>query len=213
MPLRRRVKSHTKPSTLSRIRATKRHGRPDGASSLPPRVPTNPLATRLSLSGRAPCLGFGGSFGGWVYGVAAHGGSPDDRGNIGPQVNSYCDFAGVFGTGVYVTGVAGTSVNNVGVYGQTGELSDQIPQNIAAAFSAQRRTCTATASLGGQQTGPASRVGLPYTPALRPSRYMAAPCRRTRVTTPACTAIRRALPASKAFLMCIATKDRRSHTR
>jgi hypothetical protein len=76
---------------------------------------------------------FGGSFGGWVYGAAAHGGSPDDKGNVGPQVNSYSDFAGVFGTGIYVTGVAGTSVNNVGVYGQTGELSDlQVPQNFPA---------------------------------------------------------------------------------
>jgi hypothetical protein len=39
----------------------------------------------------------------------------------GPAVNSYSDFAGVLGTGVYVTGVAGTSILGVGVYGQLGE--------------------------------------------------------------------------------------------
>src|SRR5262245_49202651 len=72
--------------------------------------------------GDGPLFRFGGSFGGWVYGAAAHGGSPDANGNVGPQVNDYSNFAGVFGTGVYVTGVAGTSVNGVGVYGQTGEV-------------------------------------------------------------------------------------------
>src|SRR5689334_22528972 len=76
------------------------------------------------LLGDSPLFGFGGSFGGWVYGAGAHGGSPDGSGNVGPQVNGYSDFAGVFGTGVFVTGVAGTSVNNVGVYGQTGEDPD-----------------------------------------------------------------------------------------
>jgi len=75
----------------------------------------------------------GGSFGGFHYGVQGYGGYPDDRGKIGPKVNSYSDFAGVFGTGVYVGGVAGTSALNVGVYGQTGELTDiQVPQNILA---------------------------------------------------------------------------------
>ena len=84
------------------------------------------------LRGDSPLFRFGGSFGGWVYGAAAHGGSPDDKGNVGPQVNSYSDFAGVFGTGIYVTGVAGTSVNNVGVYGQTGEDPDsRIPGYIS----------------------------------------------------------------------------------
>ena len=70
----------------------------------------------------APLVMFriGGSFGGFYYGVQGYGGYPDDSGNIGPDVNEYSDFAGVFGTGVYVTGVAGTSVNNVGVYGQSG---------------------------------------------------------------------------------------------
>jgi hypothetical protein len=81
--------------------------------------------------GKKPLFRWGGSFGGWVYGAAAHGGSPDDSGNVGPQVNSYSDFAGVFGTGVYVGGVAGTSTNNVGVYGQTGD-TPEFPETIAA---------------------------------------------------------------------------------
>jgi hypothetical protein len=51
-----------------------------------------------------------------------------------PDVNSYSDFAGVLGTGVYVTGVAGTSVNNVGVYGQAGEATERssIPEDASA---------------------------------------------------------------------------------
>jgi hypothetical protein len=79
---------------------------------------------------------YDGSFGGFHYGVQGYGGYPDDSGNIGPQVNDHSDFAGVLGTGVYVTGVAGTSINNVGVYGQTGEIpkteAPQFPQNIVA---------------------------------------------------------------------------------
>jgi hypothetical protein len=89
------------------------------------------------LNGDSPLFRFGGSFGGWVYGVAAHGGSPDESGNVGPNVvANYSDFAGVFGTGVYVEGVAGTSVLHTGVYGQTGEIATregpQLPQGIAA---------------------------------------------------------------------------------
>jgi hypothetical protein len=73
-----------------------------------------------------PRFDIGGQLGGWHYGVKAYGGyggevGSDGEAKRGPAVNEYCDFAGVFGTGIYVTGVAGTSVNNVGVYGQTGE--------------------------------------------------------------------------------------------
>ena len=72
-----------------------------------------------------PRFDIGGQFGGWHYGVKAYGGyggeiGSDGEAQRGPAVNEYCDFAGVFGTGIFVTGVAGTSVNNVGVYGQTG---------------------------------------------------------------------------------------------
>jgi hypothetical protein len=74
-----------------------------------------------------PRFDIGGQFGGWHYGVKAYGGYGEDLGSNqeakrGPNVNEYyCDFAGVFGTGIFVTGVAGTSVNNIGVYGQLGE--------------------------------------------------------------------------------------------
>jgi hypothetical protein len=71
-----------------------------------------------------PRFKVGGHFRGWFYGVQASGGYGLGRDKIGPAVNDYSDFAGVLGTGVYVTGVAGTSVNNVGVYGQTGEVPD-----------------------------------------------------------------------------------------
>jgi hypothetical protein len=85
-----------------------------------------------------PRFKIGGQFGGWFYGVRAYGGHGQDVGGNaeatrGPPVNSYSDFAGVLGTGVYVTGVAGTSINNSGVYGQTGEDPDQ---SIPAALSA-----------------------------------------------------------------------------
>jgi hypothetical protein len=72
-----------------------------------------------------PRFDIGGQLGGWHYGVKAYAGyggevGSDGEAKRGPDVNEYCDFAGVFGTGLYVTGVAGTSVNNVGVYGQAG---------------------------------------------------------------------------------------------
>jgi hypothetical protein len=69
-------------------------------------------------------FGIGGSFDGFVYGVEGHGGHPDDSGKTGPDFNDYSRHAGVIGTGVDVTGVAGTSINNVGVYGQHGEDPD-----------------------------------------------------------------------------------------
>ena len=73
-----------------------------------------------------PRFDIGGQLGGWHYGVKAYGGyggevGSDGEAKRGPAVNEYCDFAGVFGTGIYVTGVAGTSVNNIGVYGQAGD--------------------------------------------------------------------------------------------
>jgi hypothetical protein len=75
-----------------------------------------------------PRFKIGGQFGGWFYGVRAYGGHGWGFGGAetkrGPEVNEYSDFAGVLGTGVYVTGVAGTSINNVGVYGQTGEVPE-----------------------------------------------------------------------------------------
>ena len=102
----------------------------------------------------------GGSLGGFYYGVQGYGGYPDDSGNIGPQVNSYSDFAGVFGTGVYVTGVAGTSVKMLASTARPESLRrGKFRTTSLPAFTARRRACTATASLGGQRTGSASRVG------------------------------------------------------
>ena len=86
-----------------------------------------------------PRFDLGGQFGGWHYGVKAYAGyggeiGSDKEAKRGPDVNEYCDFAGVFGTGIYVTGVAGTSVNNVGVYGQAGEdPGSSIPPSLGAA--------------------------------------------------------------------------------
>ena len=75
----------------------------------------------------------GGLFSGLYYGVQAWGGRPDDSGKVGPLPNNNWKYAGVSGTGVYVTGVAGASVNNVGVYGQTGEDPDSsIPSRFLA---------------------------------------------------------------------------------
>jgi hypothetical protein len=74
-----------------------------------------------------PRFQIGAQFGGWFYGVRAYGGHGWEFGaetKRGPEVNEYSDFAGVLGTGVYVTGVAGTSINKVGVYGQTGEVPE-----------------------------------------------------------------------------------------
>jgi hypothetical protein len=83
--------------------------------------------------GPKPMFRWGGSFGGWVYGVAAYAGDPDDNDNVGPAVNDYSNFAGVFGTGVFVNGVAGTSTNNIGVYGQSGDdPNSSIPEGLSA---------------------------------------------------------------------------------
>jgi hypothetical protein len=73
-----------------------------------------------------PRFDLGGQFGGWHYGVKAYAGyggeiGSDKEAKRGPPVNQYCDFAGVLGTAIYVTGVAGTSSDYVGVYGQTGD--------------------------------------------------------------------------------------------
>src|SRR6476646_1043358 len=125
MPIGQKVPRHTKLSTLSRTQAKNRHGRPPWGFVTCFKDPGTSVKgiKDVFLNGDSPLFRFGGSFGGWVYGVAAHGGSPDASGKVGPDVvANYSDFAGVFGTGVYVEGVAGTSVLHCGVYGQTGEI-------------------------------------------------------------------------------------------
>ena len=72
---------------------------------------------------------------GWFYGVQGTGGHALDEGHkVGPDVNSYSDFAGVFWTGVFVTGVADTSISGpAGVYGQMGEDPASIPEKMIGA--------------------------------------------------------------------------------
>ena len=103
-----------------------------------------------------PLFAYGAQFQGWFYGALGAAGATGPNNEFGPDTNSYSDFAGVWGQGVYVTGVAGTSSTHVGVYGQTEEDSS-IPENISAGvFGAAN---TGSASLAGQQPGTASRVG------------------------------------------------------
>jgi hypothetical protein len=75
--------------------------------------------------GDNPRFPVGGSFHGYYYGVVGSGGySWYEGGKTGPEVNQYSGYAGVLGTGIHVNGVAGTSLNNVGVYGQVGEIPE-----------------------------------------------------------------------------------------
>jgi hypothetical protein len=81
----------------------------------------------------SPVFSLGAGFQGWFYGVLSCGGDPSPDGTTGPAVNDYSNFAGVWGTGTYVTGVAGTSINNCGVYGQTEQdPGSSIPRVIQA---------------------------------------------------------------------------------
>jgi hypothetical protein len=80
-----------------------------------------------------PRFSVGSGFQGLYYGVLSYGGYPGPNGEFGPASNNYTNYSGVLGTGVYVTGVAGTSTNSVGVYGQTEEdPNSSIPKNISA---------------------------------------------------------------------------------
>ena len=85
--------------------------------------------------GDNPRFPVGGSFHGYYYGVVGSGGySWYEGGKTGPEVNQYSGYAGVLGTGIYVNGVAGTSLNNVGVYGQVGEIPEtSIPPGMTPA--------------------------------------------------------------------------------
>jgi hypothetical protein len=77
--------------------------------------------------GDNPRFQIGGSFHGFYYGVVGSGGYAWYEGEkVGPEVNSYSSYAGVLGTGIYVNGVAGTSLHDVGVYGQVGEVPGHV---------------------------------------------------------------------------------------
>jgi hypothetical protein len=91
------------------------------------------LGYKTALTSDYPRFAGGGVFQGWFYGVLAYGGDPSPDGDYGPKTNDYSDFAGTLGMGTYVTGVAGTSLLSVGVYGQTGEdLNSSIPKDLLA---------------------------------------------------------------------------------
>jgi hypothetical protein len=74
------------------------------------------LVTDLSLFDE------GGRFQGGTYGTYCWGGAYPGVNQPGPP-NSYSKSAGLFGQSIFVTGVAGASTNNVGVYGQTEDPS------------------------------------------------------------------------------------------
>jgi hypothetical protein len=106
--------------------------------AIPGNVPTTtPIwGYTTKTEGFDPRFKIGGALHGWFYGVQGTGGHALDEGRkVGPDVNSYSDFAGVFGTGVFVTGVAGTSIfGPAGVYGQMGEDPDaSIPEKMIGA--------------------------------------------------------------------------------
>src|SRR4029079_9884792 len=96
------------------------------------------------------------------WGVQGLGGSPDNSGRVGPPPNDFSSSAGVFGTGVNVTGVAVTSVDNVGIYGQTdfglagNENSMTLPNRTAGVNGAA--TAFGAASLDGRHTGTPSKA-------------------------------------------------------
>jgi hypothetical protein len=91
--------------------------------------PSNDAVFGFVTGGQPGSFSVGGYVSGWYWGVSGFGGSPDDKGKQGPELNQYSRYAGVFGTGVYVPGVSGISVNDVGVYGQFGELEEGPPSS------------------------------------------------------------------------------------
>src|SRR5437868_13051615 len=77
-------------------------------------------------NGNDPNFNTGCSAGGRVYGVVGYAGPlADDGATSGPKQNDYANSAGVFGSSLQFTGVAGlTDGLEPGVYGQCGDASD-----------------------------------------------------------------------------------------
>jgi hypothetical protein len=90
--------------------------------------------------GNDPNFRVGCSAGGNRYGVFAYAGPGADDGNtIGPATNTYTSNAGVLGTSLQFTGVAGsTDALQPGVYGQCGDVSGLPPGLTAGVFGASR---------------------------------------------------------------------------
>jgi hypothetical protein len=91
-------------------------------------------------SGNDPNFRVGCSAGGNRYGVFGYAGPGRDDGNtVGPATNTYTNNAGVFGTSLQFTGVAGASdALQPGVYGQSGDVSGLPPGLTAGVFGASR---------------------------------------------------------------------------
>jgi hypothetical protein len=90
--------------------------------------------------GNDPTFRIGCSVGGNVYGVFGYAGLGLDDGNtVGPAKNTYTQNAGVFGTSLQFTGVAGaTDALQPGVYGQSGDVSGLPPGLTAGVLGASR---------------------------------------------------------------------------
>ena len=93
-------------------------------------------------SGNDPNFRVGCSAGGNTYGVFGYAGPGRDDGNtIGPATNTYTSNAGVFGTALQFTAVAGaTDALQPGVYGQCGDVSGLPPGLMAGVLGASRLT-------------------------------------------------------------------------
>jgi len=93
-------------------------------------------------AGNDPNFRIGCSVGGNRYGVFAYAGAGADDGNTtGPATNAYTNNAGVLGTSLQFTGVAGTTdALQPGVYGQCGDVSGLPPGLVAGVFGASRLT-------------------------------------------------------------------------
>ena len=93
-------------------------------------------------SGNDPNFRVGCSAGGNTYGVFGYAGpGPDDGNTIGPATNTYTSNAGVFGTSLQFTAVAGaTEALQPGVYGQCGDVSGLPPGLMAGVLGASRLT-------------------------------------------------------------------------
>ena len=93
-------------------------------------------------AGNDPNFRIGCSVGGNRYGVFAYAGAGAVDGNTtGPATNAYTNNAGVLGTSLQFTGVAGTTdALQPGVYGQCGDVSGLPPGLVAGVFGASRLT-------------------------------------------------------------------------
>ena len=90
--------------------------------------------------GNNPNFRVGCSAGGNIYGVYGYAGPGRDDGNtVGPATNTYTNNAGVFGTSLVFTGVAGAAeALQPGVYGQSGDVSGLSPDFAAGVLGASR---------------------------------------------------------------------------